>query len=68
MYAYIEEYDAPDMKTENGIMAKGNIKSAWFKDTEGNIMALVERLAGIEPSSRSPLATLGCRGYAATSM
>ena len=39
-----EEYDTPDMKTENGIMAKGQIKSAWFKDSEGNIMALVERL------------------------
>ena len=39
-----EEYDTPDMKTENGIVQKGQIKSAWFKDTEGNIMALVERL------------------------
>jgi predicted enzyme related to lactoylglutathione lyase len=39
-----EDYDTPEMKTENGIAAKGNIKSAWFKDTEGNIMALVERL------------------------
>ncbi|MGE5615354.1 MAG: VOC family protein [Bacillota bacterium] len=39
-----EEYDTPDMKTENGIMAKGQVKSAWFKDTEGNIMALVEQI------------------------
>ena len=39
-----EEYDTPDMKTENGIVQKGQVKSAWFKDTEGNIMALVERL------------------------
>ena len=37
-----EEYDQPDMKTENGIMSSDGGKAAWFKDTEGNIMALIE--------------------------
>ena len=37
-----EEYDLPDMKTVNGIFADGSVKAAWFKDTEGNIMALIE--------------------------
>jgi predicted enzyme related to lactoylglutathione lyase len=37
-----EEYDTPDMKTENGIMSTPGGKAAWFKDTEGNILALVE--------------------------
>lgn len=37
-----EEYDMPGLKTENGIAKMGNYKSAWFKDTEGNIIALGE--------------------------
>jgi predicted enzyme related to lactoylglutathione lyase len=37
-----EEYDMPGMK--NGIMTAGGAKSAWFKDTEGNILALVQSL------------------------
>lgn len=37
-----EEYDMPGLKTKNGIAAGGTGKSAWFKDTEGNIMAIIE--------------------------
>jgi len=37
-----EEYDMPGMKTENGIATAGDAKAAWFKDTEGNTMALIE--------------------------
>ena len=39
-----EEYDLPGMKTVNGIATMGNTKGAWFKDTEGNIMALIQTL------------------------
>ena len=39
-----EEYDSPGMKTVNGIATMGNTKGAWFKDTEGNIMALIQTL------------------------
>jgi catechol 2,3-dioxygenase-like lactoylglutathione lyase family enzyme len=37
-----EEYDIPDMglKTANGVAELGGMKSAWFKDTEGNILNL----------------------------
>ena len=37
-----EEYDIPSMgiKTVNGIFTMGKMKSAWFKDTEGNILAV----------------------------
>jgi hypothetical protein len=31
------------MKTHNGIATAGGAKSAWFTDTEGNIMALIQR-------------------------
>ena len=37
-----EEYDMPGLKTRNGIAEAGGAKTAWFKDSEGNIMAIVE--------------------------
>ena len=37
-----EEYDLPGMKTENGIATGGGGKAAWFKDSEGNILALIQ--------------------------
>ena len=36
-----EKYDMPSMD-ENGISTEGGAKAAWFKDTEGNIMALIQ--------------------------
>jgi len=35
-----EEYDLPGLKTENGVATLGNEKAAWFKDSEGNILAI----------------------------
>jgi catechol 2,3-dioxygenase-like lactoylglutathione lyase family enzyme len=37
-----EEYDIPEMglKTTNGVAELGGMKSAWFKDSEGNILNL----------------------------
>jgi predicted enzyme related to lactoylglutathione lyase len=37
-----EEYDVPGMKTVNSIATGGGAKTAWFTDTEGNILALVQ--------------------------
>jgi predicted enzyme related to lactoylglutathione lyase len=37
-----EEYDRPGLKTTNGIFSGGGAKAAWFKDSEGNIMAVIE--------------------------
>ena len=36
-----EKYDMPDMD-EKGISTGGGAKAAWFKDTEGNIMAVIQ--------------------------
>ena len=36
-----EKYDMPEMD-EQGITAAGGAKAAWFRDTEGNIMALIQ--------------------------
>jgi hypothetical protein len=39
-----ESYDVPGQKSENGIVTAGGAKAAWFKDSEGNIMALIQSL------------------------
>ena len=36
-----EKYEMPGVD-ENGISTAGGAKAAWFKDTEGNIMALIQ--------------------------
>ena len=41
-----EEYDQPGMKTVNGIATAGGAKTAWFKDTEGNVLAIVQDIRG----------------------
>ncbi len=40
-----EEYDSPGLKTVNGIAEMGGGKSAWFKDSEGNMIAIVQPAA-----------------------
>jgi len=40
-----EEYDMPGIKTVNGIASAGGAKTAWFKDTEGNILAISQRVS-----------------------
>ena len=39
-----EEYDMPGIKMTNSIATGGGAKTAWFKDTEGNILAVSQRL------------------------
>jgi catechol 2,3-dioxygenase-like lactoylglutathione lyase family enzyme len=39
-----EEYDLPGFKTENGIADVNGERGAWFKDSEGNLLALGEGL------------------------
>ncbi len=37
----LEEYDFPNFKSKDGIVdMPGGDKGAWFKDTEGNLIAL----------------------------
>jgi predicted enzyme related to lactoylglutathione lyase len=35
-----EEYDMPGITMSNSIATGGGAKTAWFKDTEGNILAV----------------------------
>jgi len=39
-----EDYDEPGMRTVKHILTAGGAKAAWFRDTEGNIMAVVQDL------------------------
>jgi len=39
-----EEYDSPDFKTVDGIATLTSERAAWFKDTEGNILAVSQFL------------------------
>jgi catechol 2,3-dioxygenase-like lactoylglutathione lyase family enzyme len=35
-----EDYDMPGLKTQNGVAEMGAYHAAWFKDSEGNILAI----------------------------
>jgi predicted enzyme related to lactoylglutathione lyase len=49
-----ERYDdLPDVDA-NGISTAGGARAAWFKDSEGNIMALVQSLEAPRPARASP--------------
>ena len=37
-----ERYDMPGMKMDSDIMDSGGAMAAWFKDSDGNIMAIVQ--------------------------
>jgi catechol 2,3-dioxygenase-like lactoylglutathione lyase family enzyme len=39
-----EEYDFPGLKTENGIADIGDSKGSWFFDSEGNMLAVFQRV------------------------
>ena len=41
----LEEYDLPGFKTEGGVVNMGEEKAAWFKDSEGNLLGLMQRAA-----------------------
>ena len=36
-----EHYDMPDMKREGDVYLSGDMKVAWFKDPDGNILNIV---------------------------
>jgi catechol 2,3-dioxygenase-like lactoylglutathione lyase family enzyme len=39
-----EEYNMPGVTMKNSIVTAGGAKTAWFKDTEGNILAISQRV------------------------
>lgn len=45
-----EEYDFPGLKTVDGIAETGPARAAWFKDSEGNMVGLVQLPPGVDPA------------------
>jgi len=39
-----EDYDMPGEKSAAGAITAGGAKAAWFRDSEGNILALIQNL------------------------
>jgi catechol 2,3-dioxygenase-like lactoylglutathione lyase family enzyme len=37
-----EEYDTPEIKTVGSIATIDNVKAAWFRDPDGNILSMVQ--------------------------
>ena len=37
-----EQYDMPGEKSPSGVVTAGGAKAAWFKDSEGNILAIIQ--------------------------
>jgi catechol 2,3-dioxygenase-like lactoylglutathione lyase family enzyme len=37
-----EDYDFPSLKTVGGIADRGDMKVAWFKDSEGNMLGIAQ--------------------------
>ena len=37
-----EDYDIPGEKSASGVLTAGGAKAAWFKDSEDNILAIIE--------------------------
>jgi catechol 2,3-dioxygenase-like lactoylglutathione lyase family enzyme len=37
-----EDYDIPGERSPSGVVTAGGAKAAWFKDSEGNILAIVQ--------------------------
>jgi len=38
----LENYDMPGNKSPSGVVEAGGAKAAWFKDSEGNILAIIQ--------------------------
>jgi len=43
---FFEHYDLPGLKQEGDIYTAEGMKTAWFKDPDGNILSLIESSAG----------------------
>lgn len=39
-----ERYDIPDAQVDGDIVTGGGARAAWFKDSEGNILAVIQQV------------------------
>jgi hypothetical protein len=45
-----EEYDFPGLKTEDSIAQMGDARAGWFKDSEDNIIGIIQLPPGADPA------------------
>ncbi len=48
-----EDYDTPDFKSTGHLASMGRLKVAWFNDSEGNLLSLVEGVRTVATSSKA---------------
>jgi catechol 2,3-dioxygenase-like lactoylglutathione lyase family enzyme len=53
--AVFEEYDSPGLRTLDGIADAGLLKAAWLKDTEGNLLAIMQPLHPLDSITEAPI-------------
>ena len=51
------DYDLPGLKTVDGVAELGDERSAWFSDSEGNIIAIAQSDAMHEPRTPDRVTT-----------
>jgi catechol 2,3-dioxygenase-like lactoylglutathione lyase family enzyme len=39
-----EDYNMPGLKTEDGVAMEADMRSAWFRDSEGNFICITEMM------------------------
>ena len=54
-----ENYDFPGLKTQDGVADMGGSKGAWFKDSEGNLIAIGEQMRARRSEANRAAATNG---------
>jgi catechol 2,3-dioxygenase-like lactoylglutathione lyase family enzyme len=52
-----EEYDLPNIKTENWVATIGGLKAAWFRDPAGNLIAITSNVESLKALEAPPRAT-----------
>jgi len=48
----LEQYDLPEVKTEDGISTTGDLREAWFRDPDGNILRIHSHVETQSPMMR----------------
>ena len=61
-----EEYESPGASAADGIMDFGAVRSAWFKDSEGNLISIAEFADGSPFAARSESGVQARRGNGLT--
>jgi len=51
---HFERYEGMQNVDADGISTEGGARAAWFKDSEGNTMALIQTLDTPKPAGRTP--------------